>query len=177
MSERDRFNKFVERYPHPHITFFNRPHFTRRRFFEVLGAGVTGSYLVGKMAKAEETTQAGVTMQNTAKNCIFILLAGAISHTDTFDLKVVNGVTPSNFNPTMVNGLNWPMGLLPKIGAQLGDLIANHGPTSRNSLKTARDRRRTSSTAELNRKNRPADLSPLVLHALRHPNPLHSVER
>src|SRR5579862_5011717 len=103
MSERDRFNKFVESHPHPHINFFNRPHFTRRRFFEVLGAGVTGSYLVGKVAKADTTAQPGVATQNTAKNCIFILLAGAISHTDTFDLKVVNGTTPSNFNPTMVN--------------------------------------------------------------------------
>ena len=122
MSERDRFNKFIERYPHPHVTFFNRPDFTRRRFFEVLGAGVTGSYLVGKVAQADETTQAGATVQNKAKNCIFILLAGAPSHVDTFDLKFTNGVTPMNFNPTMVNGLNWPMGLLPKIGAQLGDI-------------------------------------------------------
>jgi uncharacterized protein DUF1501 len=122
MSERDRFNKFIERHPHPHVTFFNRPDFTRRRFFEVLGAGVTGSYLVGKVAQADETTQAGATVQNKAKNCIFILLAGAPSHVDTFDLKFTNGVTPMNFNPTMVNGLNWPMGLLPKIGAQLGDI-------------------------------------------------------
>ena len=122
MSERDRFNKFIERYPHPHVTFFNRPDFTRRRFFEVLGAGVTGSYLVGKVAQADETTQAGAAVQNKAKNCIFILLAGAPSHVDTFDLKFTNGVTPMNFEPTMVNGVNWPMGLLPKIGAQLGDI-------------------------------------------------------
>src|SRR5207302_5563950 len=60
--------------------------------------------------------------QNKAKNVIFILLAGAISHTDTFDLKVVNGVTPTNFDPTTVNGINWPMGLLPKTGALLSDL-------------------------------------------------------
>ncbi len=46
MSERDRFNKFVERNPHPHLTFFNRPHFTRRRFFDIVGSGVVGSYLV-----------------------------------------------------------------------------------------------------------------------------------
>src|ERR1700732_4099142 len=105
MSERDRFNKFVERNPHPHVTFFNRPHFTRRRFFEVLGAGVAGSYLVGQVARADESTQGGATTKKPAKNCFFILLPGPPSHTDTFDLKVVNGVTPSNFNPTMVNGL------------------------------------------------------------------------
>jgi hypothetical protein len=122
MSQQEKFNKFVERYPHPHVTFFNRPHFTRRRFFEVAGAGVVGSYLVGKTAKADTSTQAGAVTQNKAKNVIFILLAGAPSHTDTFDLKVLNGVTPMNFNPTMVGGLNWPMGLFPKLGAQLGDI-------------------------------------------------------
>ncbi|HYL78967.1 MAG TPA: DUF1501 domain-containing protein [Bryobacteraceae bacterium] len=122
MSQQEKFNKFVERYPHPHVTFFNRPHFTRRRFFEVLGSGVVGSYLVGKTAQADTSTQAGVVTQNKAKNVIFILLAGAPSHTDTFDLKVINGVTPSNFTPTMVGGLNWPMGLLPKMGALLGDI-------------------------------------------------------
>ncbi len=122
MSERDRFDKFVERNPHPHLNFFNRPHFTRRRFFEIAGSGVVGSYLLGNVAKADVESQGNVTTQNKAKNCIFILMAGAPSHTDLFDLKVVNGVTPSNFNPTMVNGINWPMGLLPKLGAQLGDV-------------------------------------------------------
>jgi uncharacterized protein DUF1501 len=120
--QQEKFNKFVERYPHPHLTFFNRPHFTRRRFFEVAGSGVVGSYLVGKVAKADVSTQSSVVTQNKAKNVIFILLAGAPSHTDTFDLKVLNGVTPTDFNPTMINGLNWPTGLMPKIGAQLGDV-------------------------------------------------------
>src|SRR5258708_40144069 len=50
-------------------------------------------------------------------------MGGPPSHTDMFDLKVVNGVTPSNFNATMVNGINWPMGLMPKLGAQLGDVV------------------------------------------------------
>ena len=123
MNQQEKFNRFVERYPHPHVTFFNRPHFTRRRFFEVVGAGVVGSYLVGKVSGSDDlSTQPGAATQNKAKNCIFILLAGAPSHVDTFDLKVLNGVTPSNFNPTMVNGINWPMGLLPKLGGTLGDI-------------------------------------------------------
>ncbi len=123
MSDQDKFTQFVERHPHPHLTFFNRPHFTRRRFFDILGSGVVGSYLVGQAAKGQNvSTQPGVTTQNKAKNVIFILLAGAPSHVDTFDLKFTNGITPPDFNPTMIGGLNWPTGLLPKIGATLGDV-------------------------------------------------------
>jgi len=123
MTGLDKFNKFVNKYPHEHRTFFNRPHISRRNFFEIAGAGVTASWLSVKGAQActVETTQA-VTTQNTAKNVIFLLLAGAPSHVDTFDLKVLNGTTPTAFNPTMVNGTNWPMGLLPKIGAQLPNI-------------------------------------------------------
>src|ERR1041385_8043489 len=123
MGETERLKKFFERHPHHHKTFFARPDISRRRFFEILGAGVTGSYLAPRLlAAGGDTTTAGAATQNKAKKVIFILLTGPISHTDTFDLKVVNGVTPSNFQPTMVNGINWPMGLLPKIGAQLPKL-------------------------------------------------------
>jgi hypothetical protein len=119
----DKFNKFVNRFPHDHRTFFNRPHITRRGFFEIAAAGVTASYLsVSKAQACTDTTTQQVTTHNTAKNVIFILLAGAPSHTDTFDLKVLNGTTPSAFNPTMVNGVNWPMGILPKLGGQLGNI-------------------------------------------------------
>jgi len=123
MNEQQRVNRFFERHPYQHKTFFERPYVSRRRFFEILGAGVSGAYLLPQFARAEsDTSTAGVTTQNTAKNVIFILLAGAISHTDTFDLKVVDGVTPTNFEPATVNGVNWPMGLLPKTGALLPDL-------------------------------------------------------
>src|SRR5689334_11860341 len=123
MCEGQRLKKFFERHPYLHQTSFERPDICRRRFFEVLGAGVTGSYLLPRLHAAEgDASAAGVATQNKAKNVIFILLTGAISHTDTFDLKVVNGVTPSNFQPTLVNGINWPMGLLPKIGGVLPNL-------------------------------------------------------
>ena len=58
-------------------------------------------------------------MMNKAKNVIFILLAGAPSHTDTFDLKVVNGTTPSTFTPDTVNGVAFPSGLMPKLGGMM----------------------------------------------------------
>ncbi len=46
MNERDRFHKLIRKHPHPHLAFHQRPHATRRQFFRVLGAGVTGYFLV-----------------------------------------------------------------------------------------------------------------------------------
>ena len=46
MSEKDRFQRFVGRYPHSHTPFFQRPYATRRQFFQLLGAGVTGAMLL-----------------------------------------------------------------------------------------------------------------------------------
>ena len=122
-KEQDIFNRFFEKYGWGHKTFFNRPHWTRRRFFQLMGSGVTASYLTQRYAKAQTQppTSASVQMKNTAQNCIFILLAGAPSHTDTFDLKVVSGTTPATFNPETVNGVLWPTGLLPNLGNMLGN--------------------------------------------------------
>jgi hypothetical protein len=120
-KEQEKFNKFFQRFGWGHKSFFNRPHWTRRRFFQVLGSGVTASYLTERYAKAQTNapTSTPVQTQNTAQNCIFILLAGAPSHTDTFDLKVVPGTTPTSFNPDTVNGVLWPTGLLPNLGNML----------------------------------------------------------
>src|SRR5581483_68340 len=35
---------------------------------------------------------------------------------------VLNGVTPATFNPTTTNGILFPNGLMPKLGASMGDL-------------------------------------------------------
>jgi hypothetical protein len=101
--------------------FFERPHWTRRRFFHLAAAGVSGSYLAQRCAWAADGKSAGATPKGTAKNVLFILLAGAPSHIDTFDFKMVNGVTPASFAPDTVNGILWPTGLLPKLGRQRGD--------------------------------------------------------
>jgi hypothetical protein len=123
MTGQEKFDKFVDRYPHSHRTMFNRPHLSRRAFFQIAGAGVAGSFLLPQRSEAC-TVQVSqqVTTQNTAKNVIYIQMAGAPSHTDMFDLKVLTGTTPTAFTPTLVNGTNWPMGLLPKMGAQLGNM-------------------------------------------------------
>src|SRR5690349_8088644 len=121
-NEQEKINRVLENRPWDHKTFFNRPHWTRRRFFEMCGAGVTGAFLTRKYAKAAELSAAGASPKGTAKNVVFILLAGAPSHIDTFDFKMVNGVTPSSFAPDTVNGITWPTGLLPKLGGLLGDI-------------------------------------------------------
>ena len=112
-----------EKLLHDHTPFFERPHWTRRCFFQVLGTGVTGSFLCPPPVLAGDTTVAAqVATQNKAKNCIFILLAGAASHIDTFDFKMVDGVTPASFAPETRDGIVWPRGLLPKLWDNIPDM-------------------------------------------------------
>jgi hypothetical protein len=122
MYGEEKFRQFIEKHPHHHKTFFNRPHVSRRQFFEIVGAGVTGSYLVSRASAAAQITTQSVTTKNTAKNVIFILLAGAPSHVDTFDFKMVDGVTPASAKPETINGVVWPTGILPKLKDNLGDI-------------------------------------------------------
>jgi hypothetical protein len=92
--------------------------FDRRVFFKVAATGVTGCMI----SPAELFPQGSVTppanILGTAKYCIFILLAGGPSQIDTFDLKV-GPWTPASLGPSTVNGVDWPMGLLPTLGDQL----------------------------------------------------------
>jgi hypothetical protein len=120
-NEQEKINRWFQKNPWKVPAFHNRPHWTRRHFFEILGSGVTGAFLNQRYAKAADITTGGVTTKGTAKNVIFILLAGAPSHTDTFDLKVINGVTPTSFNPATVNGILFPTGLMPKLANMTSD--------------------------------------------------------
>lgn len=122
MDGQEKFERFLKRQPYPYKPFFDRPHLTRRDFFSLMGAGVTASVLTGKLSAAEIAQAAPVPTKNTARNCIFILLAGAPSHTDTFDLKFVNGVTPERVAPAEINGILWPTGVLPNLANHIGKL-------------------------------------------------------
>lgn len=123
MNGEEKLNKIERKYPNHHKTFFNRPHVSRREFFQLAGAGVTGSYLLGgSSAFAQKITSSSVTTKNTAKNVIFILLAGAPSHTDLFDFKNIDGVTPPQAKPETINGILWPTGILPKLAANVKDI-------------------------------------------------------
>jgi len=121
MFGQEKYERLLHRRPHTG-RFYDRPHWTRRGFMELMGAGVTASFLPqrGWTADLEVIERAAVTTQNRAKNVIYILFNGAMTHVDTFDLKVYNGVTPATFNPTTISGINWPVGLMPK--------LANHLP-------------------------------------------------
>src|SRR6185295_2496150 len=92
----------------------------RRVFFKVAATGVTGC-LVSPMElfpQHRSPTLPSVSVQNTAKNVIFVMLPGGPSHVDTFDLKV-GAWTPVNFTPATFNGVDWPSGLMPQLAQQL----------------------------------------------------------
>jgi len=119
MNEQEKFDKQFRKYPHPVATFSQKPHLSRRHFMNIAGAGVTASWLAGNMPAAPVITSTPVQMQNKAKNVIFILLAGAPSHTDTFDYKDLSGTTPTSFAPDTVNGVMFPTGLMPKLAGMM----------------------------------------------------------
>ncbi len=102
------------------------PGFSRRKFMQIAGTGIVASYFVDVADPRllyGATTAPNVVLKNTAKNCIFIFLAGAPSNIDTWDLKV-GSWTPADFKPTTFNNgaVNFPQGLMPNTAAHLDKL-------------------------------------------------------
>ena len=120
MNEKN--SKIAATYPSHHIPFYARPHISRRNFFGLAAAGVTGGMLSTTNLSAQVIKQPSVSLKNTAKNVVFVLLTGAPSHTDTFDLKMVEGTTPKTFNPSTINGMLWNTGAFPKLANAVPDL-------------------------------------------------------
>ena len=100
--------------------FWRRPHLGRRMFFRHLASAV-GGYMLLPTRPAESIARASVATKGTAKNVILILMSGGPSHVDTFDLKE-GAWTPAGFNPTSYGNIRWPQGLMPNLGAQLGNI-------------------------------------------------------
>jgi len=115
----EKLRRHLAKYPRVHATYSEAPFLSRRRFFEIAGAGVGGSYLAQPLLG--ESTSGAVTTKNTAKNVIFVLLTGAPSHVDTFDCKV-GPSTPAALRAETVGGVLWPNGVLPGLGAHLGKM-------------------------------------------------------
>src|SRR6266704_1936812 len=90
----------------------------RRVFFKIAATGVAG-YFTSPMRIFAQTviSDSQAKILGTARSCIYVLLPGAPSQIDTFDLRV-GSWTPQNFAPETINGIDWPNGLLPNLGAQ-----------------------------------------------------------
>ncbi len=100
--------------------FWRRPQIGRRMFFRHAGAALSGYFLLPGRPM-ESVAKAAPAPIGTAKNVIFVLLTGAPSHTDTFDLKE-GAWTPAYFNPTSYGDLRFPQGLMPTVASQLDSI-------------------------------------------------------
>ncbi len=122
MNQNEKFLRFVEKYPHRHKNFFDRPYGSRRHFLRLAGGAVTLSWL-GRQANAQvRVERLGVPLLNRAKNCIFILLSGAPSHIDTFDFKAVPGVTPLDvMQPEKIGDFVLPTGIMPRLAGMANE--------------------------------------------------------
>lgn len=100
--------------------FWRLPHIGRRMFFRHMASALSGYFLLPSRPM-ETIAKAAVTPIATADSCIFILLTGAPSHIDTFDLKE-GSWTPSYFNPTSYGGLRFPQGLMPNLASHMDSI-------------------------------------------------------
>lgn len=121
MSANERFEAFIRKHKVPVRNWVSRPHLSRRKFFEIAGAGVTGAMLAPRADGAVRIDTVNVKTSNVAKYTIFVHLEGAPSHTDLFDFKQIDGVTPASLQPETINGVVMPTGLLPKLTTALPD--------------------------------------------------------
>lgn len=100
--------------------FWRQPHLSRRLFFRA--AGGAGGYFLLPGRPLETVARAGSAAPAAiAKNCILVMLRGAPSHCDTFDLKV-GAWTPASLEPTSYDGVLFPRGLMPRLAARLPEL-------------------------------------------------------
>jgi len=97
--------------------FWKQPQLSRRMLFRHASSAVGGYFLLPGRP-LETVARAAVNPIGKARNCIFVLLSGGQSHTDTFDLKEGPWL-PATFAPTDFNGVRFPQGAMPKIAASL----------------------------------------------------------
>jgi hypothetical protein len=95
---------------------------SRRRFFRVAGTAIVGSYFADALNPPRLEAASGPALKGTARNCIFVFMAGAPSHSDTWDLKE-GAWTPAAFAPASFGDLRFAQGLMPMIAAQLDKLV------------------------------------------------------
>lgn len=100
--------------------FWRRPQMERRMFFRHVASAVSGYFLMPSRP-AETIAKAAPALRGTAKNCIFVLMAGGPSQIDTFDFK--DGAwMPASFAPANFGEIRWPQGAMPLLAEQLGNI-------------------------------------------------------
>ncbi|MEJ7607071.1 MAG: DUF1501 domain-containing protein, partial [Bryobacteraceae bacterium] len=104
----------------PGTFFWKQPELSRRMFFRHLSSAVGGYFLL-PTRPMETVAQAKPSSIGTARNVIFVLMAGGPSHVDTFDLKE-GAWTPAFIKPTSYGDLRWPQGSMPKLAEQLDNI-------------------------------------------------------
>ena len=108
--------------PVPGVTPVTGADLSRRGFLRLGGSGLVASWFLGSPASVWAARSAKVAAKGTARNVIFVLLQGAPSQIDTFDLKE-GAWTPSDLAPTSFgSGLRFPAGLMPNLANRLSDL-------------------------------------------------------
>ena len=70
---------------------WSKPQLGRRMFFRHVASSVAG-YLLLRGGPLERVAKAAVSPKGTARNVVFVMMQGAPSHTDTFDLKRVSAL-------------------------------------------------------------------------------------
>jgi uncharacterized protein DUF1501 len=100
--------------------FWARPQLNRRMFFRH-SASAVGGYFLLPSRPMETIARAAASPIGTAKNVIFVLMAGGPSHSDTFDLKE-GAWTPSFMAPASYGDIRWPQGIMPRLADQLDNI-------------------------------------------------------
>src|SRR5690349_10600240 len=100
--------------------FWARPQLNRRMFFTHTASAVGGYFLLPSRPM-ETIACAAASPIGTAKNVIFVLMAGGPSHSDMFDLKE-GAWTPSFMAPASYGDIRWPQGIMPRLADQLDNI-------------------------------------------------------
>ncbi len=104
----------------PGTHFWSRPQLSRRMLFRH-AASALGGYFLLPSRPMETVAKAAPSTIGTAKNVIFVLLAGGPSHADTFDLKEGTW-TPSFLAPTSYGDIRWPQGIMPTLAQSMNNI-------------------------------------------------------
>ena len=101
--------------------FWAKPQYGRRMWFQHALSAV-GGYLLLPGRPGETIAHAAVKPRATAKNVVFVMMVGAPSHTDTWDLKESNPFPTAQWNPTRYNGVLFPQGIMPKLAGHFDSI-------------------------------------------------------